>query len=75
MFFVVIVLVLVIITIISYFAAKCFWEIAQMKGHSDSKYFWWCLFFGICGWIMVAALPDNRNSLQQNEMSDELPNL
>mgnify|MGYP001778132681 CR=1 FL=1 len=38
MIFIVAIVALIIVVSISYFAAKSFWEIAQMKGHPDSKY-------------------------------------
>ena len=49
-----------------FFASK-FAEIADMKGHDGSPYFWYVLLFGIVGMIMVAALPDN--SKKENTQS------
>lgn len=34
--------------------AKC----AQEKGYEKRKYFWLCFFFGMIGYVVVAALPD-----------------
>lgn len=35
-----------------------FYEIAQMKGHPEKKYFRYCLTLGLIGYLMVIALPD-----------------
>ena len=32
--------------------------IAEDKGYSRGKYFWLCLLFGVVGYVLVAALPD-----------------
>ena len=32
--------------------------IAEDKGYEGQKYFWLCFFFGLIGYIYVAALPD-----------------
>lgn len=49
---------LVYLAIIAFICAQKFSEIAQLKGHSG--YFWWCLWLGPAGWLMVAALPDRN---------------
>ena len=59
----VIILTAVISLLISVIAALEFRNIAEMKGHTDGKYFIWCFLFGPAGWAMVIALPD-RNSAQ-----------
>ena len=38
--------------------AFLFRNAARMKGHTERRYFWLCLVFGLPGWILVAALPD-----------------
>lgn len=45
-------------------AAFNFAEIAKTKGHSYGKYFAWCFFTGIIGWIMVIALPNQADEMQ-----------
>ena len=53
-------------------------SIAEMKGHSHSKYFWYCFLLPVFGFIMVAALPDRGNmQCQRIEKldEDELPDL
>lgn len=35
-------------------------RIAAIKGHPEKRWFWYCFFFGLAGWIMVAALPDRN---------------
>ena len=49
---------IIVALIIDVVAACEFRNIADMKGHDGSKYFWYCLFFSMAGWVMVAALPD-----------------
>ncbi len=67
-------LVLVIIVLADWFIAHTFYEIAQMKGHNERKYFWWS-FVGLPGWFMVVALPDRNLSMKKNANNDELPEL
>ncbi len=45
---------------LSYFIAREFSDIAHEKGYDDSKYFWYTFFMGICGALMVIALPDRK---------------
>ena len=57
-------------------ASFVFRDIAEMKGHHERKYFWWCLLCGFAGWTMVIALPDRGN--REENMSatcDDLPDL
>ena len=48
---------IVIALIIDYVIAKKFEEIAEMKGHIGSTYFWFTFLFGPIGMLMVIALP------------------
>ena len=48
---------IVIGLIIDYLIAKKFEEIAEMKGHIGSTYFWYTFIFGLVGMLMVIALP------------------
>ena len=74
--FLISILILAIIFVIDWFAAKQFHEIAKMKGHSESKYLWWCFWLGMIGWLMVVALPDRRDTPSNMAVSsDELPDL
>jgi hypothetical protein len=43
-----------------WFIAKQFYEVAQMKGYTDKKYFWITFWLGPVGYFLVIALP-NRN--------------
>lgn len=61
-----IVFVLFVYLLISWIIAQEFAEIALKKGYSDNKYFWYCLFFGIVGYLMIIALP-----LKQTEENSE----
>ena len=40
------------------FLASEFMDAAEEKGYDDRKYFWFCLLFGLPGWMLVIALPD-----------------
>lgn len=67
---------------ISYILAKKYAEIAEMKGHDGSSYFWWCFWLGIFGHLLVVALPDRNKpeiKIEQPrpvvEEKDELPDL
>jgi hypothetical protein len=51
-----------IVLIVQYLVAKTFQEIATMKGYSSTKYFWFCFFLGIAGYLMVVALPANADA-------------
>ena len=52
------VLGIIIALIINAVIANKFVEIADMKGHYGSDYFWYIFLFGIIGTLMVIALPD-----------------
>lgn len=78
-----------VVTWICYLIAKEFYNIAEMKGHSESKYLWISFFLGFVGWAMVIALPDRRqptvqasqpqpvsgNQPRPARTDDDLPNL
>ena len=58
-FFIVLYIVSGIVAIaVDCFIANLFQGAAEQKGYSGKKYFWYCLLFGIAGWIYVSALPD-----------------
>ena len=50
----------IIAIVIDYIIAKKFEEIAEMKGHDGSTYFWFTFIFGLVGMLMVIALPNTR---------------
>lgn len=66
-------LVLVIVIVLNYFISRWFYEIAEDKGYHDRKYFWICFWFGVIGYLLVAAMPDHGNSRQ--DTIGKLPNL
>lgn len=47
---------------INYFIARQFQDVAEAKEWYDKKYFWICFLLGICGWLLVIALPDRRKT-------------
>jgi hypothetical protein len=70
-----------ILLLIDYLVSKTFREIAIMKGHSEIKYFWFCFFLGIVGYLMVVALPAKVTApveapkKVEAPVSDELPEI
>ncbi len=60
--------------VISICVAGEFDRIAVMKGQPEKKYFWWCVWCGIAGWLMVAALPEQGSKIAAVD-TDELPDL
>lgn len=65
-------IVLVVIIVIRIIIGVKFDSIAENKGHNG--YLWWCILFGVVGWLMVIALPD-RKVLKHDHETDELPEL
>ena len=49
---------LIIAFIINCIIAGKFSDIAEMKGHEGSTYFWFTFLFGFVGMLMVIALPN-----------------
>lgn len=64
-------LILVVWLFILLLAACNFAEIAKTKGHSYGKYFAWCFFTGLIGWIMVIALPERADEVQTDLVEAE----
>ena len=56
---------LVISLVVSILVAKKFADIAEMKGHAGSEYFWWVFLTGILGILMVIALPNENATFNQ----------
>ena len=50
---------------VSYFLANCFYDIACEKGFEERKYFWISFLLGISGYLLVIALPDRKDRLEQ----------
>ncbi len=51
-----------------------FSSIAAEKGYSATSYFWLCFFFGMIGYIVVAALPDASITYKLNDIERKLNN-
>lgn len=64
-------LVIVIALVIDYIIAEKFSDIAQMKGHEGSTYFWFTFIFGLVGMLMVIALP-NTKAITIKNLPDKL---
>lgn len=69
----VLVLVIFLVIYLNLFLAQQFDEVAAMKGYPDKKYFWIAFFFGIFGYILVAALPDRNPVPYENKSISALP--
>ena len=50
----------IVVLVVAYFIGKEFEYIANEKGYTSKKYFWWAFLFGAVGIPMVIALPDRR---------------
>lgn len=57
---------------LNWFIAKQFEDVAAEKGFEEKRNFWIPFFFGIVGYIMVAALPDR--GVQTAEIKKEEKN-
>jgi len=60
--------------VVSWFAAKEFYQIAEDKGYHGRKYFWWAFLLPLVGYLMIAAMPD-RGGEQRAVVSEDLPEL
>lgn len=52
---------------IDYLIANEFYNIARQKGYETKKYFWFCFWLGIVGYLMVIALPNLKTNIQPKE--------
>lgn len=50
----------IVVPVVAYYIGKEFEYIANEKGYTSKKYFWWTFLFGAVGISMVIALPDRR---------------
>ena len=57
-----------------YFVAAEFRRIAAMKGHEETRYFWWTFLMGPVGMLMVVALPQ-KAAMPEEVKTDELPEI
>ena len=70
----------IVVPVVAYFIGKEFEYIANEKGYTSKKYFWWTFLFGFVGIPMVIALPDRRKSAGTTSGSapvndDEIPEI
>ena len=56
----VIIIAVIVVPVVAYYIGKEFEYIANEKGYTSKKYFWWTFLFGAVGISMVIALPDRR---------------
>ena len=52
----------IILTLIDHILAKEFYFVAQQKGYTDRKYYWYCFCFTIIGYLLVIALPYKKGN-------------
>ncbi len=57
------------------FIAGAFSNVASMKGHHETRYFWMTFLFGIIGMLLVIALPVKTEKVAAYTAQDELPDL
>ena len=67
---------LIVIGVWVYIAHE-FRKVAALKGYDSIKYAVWVFLFGIIGILLVIALPNKGNAIEQAkpQVTDELPEL
>lgn len=66
----------IVLLVIWGFIASEFRRIATMKGHPETRYFWWTFLTGPIGMLMVVALPQKVEApVVETPKSDELPDI
>lgn len=68
------VLELLIALVISWFAAREFYKIAEDKGYHGRKYFWWAFLMPVVGYLLIVAMPDRGQDVRA-VVNDDLPDL
>ena len=58
---------------LDFLIAKYFRNIACDKGYPGKAYFHFCFWLGLPGWIMVAALPDRKDTAAISDSPDADP--
>lgn len=72
----IILIISVLALILWFFVAQEFQRIAAMKGHNESRYFWWTFLVAPAGMLMVIALPNNVNKLEIHQaVGEDLPEI
>ena len=76
----VIIIAVIVVPVVAYYIGKEFEYIANEKGYTSKKYFWWTFLFGLVGIPMVIALPDRRKGAGTTSGSapvndDEIPEI
>lgn len=68
-----VIIVGVFMLLVSFYLAGIFNGIAFDKGYEDGRFFWICFWFGMIGYIAVAALPDRKGNFDDiaKEHKDE----
>lgn len=74
MIIVVRIILLILFIILQYYIAKQFESTAADKGYKHSRYFHLCFWFGIVGYILVAALPDRGKDNAKTPNQAYIPN-
>lgn len=57
---VIVLLVLILAIVIWYKIAKNMARIAADKGYTERKWFHYCFWLGLVGFLMICAMPDKR---------------
>lgn len=64
----------ILVILLWYNVGKEFQRIAAMKGHEETRYFWWTFLMGPVGMMMVIALPQ-KAAAPEEVKPDELPEI
>lgn len=67
------IIVAVFMLIVSFYLAGIFNGIAYDKGYEDGRFFWICFWFGMIGYIAVAALPDRKGNFDGTAKDESQP--
>lgn len=69
------ILLTILCLVIEFYLASEFYKVVQMKGYSETKYFWIAFLFSFAGYLLIIALPDKTQTAPQNNDTDSLPRL
>lgn len=65
------IVIFILLIYINYLIANNFYNIAKTKGFNNKKYFWFCFWLGIVGYLMVIALPNQYSNIPRERIYTE----
>ena len=63
----------ILAVLLQWVIAKEFFVAANAKGYHERKYFWFCFYLSLVGYLLIIALPNRGES--DSIVSEELPEL